>query len=405
MDAAEIFSALLTPEGRADPYPLYSALHELGTAAPIDGAVLVPGYDAINSVLRDPAFRVDDAAFFDLTQPDWRDHPALSMESMLSLNQPEHPRIRSLVSKAFTARRIATLQPAIAAMTDQLIDALAERGSCGGDIEFMHEFAFLLPVTVICELIGIAEQDRELFRPIATALVATLEPFIGPEDLAAADKAAVQLNEYLTMLAAQRRECPRDDLMSAMVGIRDAADGRLTDSELLDNVGLLLIAGFETTANLLGNGLAVILADPDLGRALRDGSVPVAAFVEEVLRFDSPVQMTSRRNPEPCEIGGLSIRPNDTIVAMLGAANRDPRKFAAPDSFDASRYDGVPLSFGGGAHFCLGAALARLEAAVAFPRLLARFPALRLAGAPRRKQGIVLRGFAELPVSLGYAAG
>jgi cytochrome P450 len=401
MDATEIFAALLAPEGRADPYPLYAALHEMGEAVTVaPGAVVVHGYEAINSVLRDPAFRVSDAARFDEIFPGWREHPSLGMESILNLNAPEHARIRSLIGRAFTHRRISGLEPAIERMTDGLLAAMADRGSDGSTVEFMHDFAFLLPVTVICELIGIPESDREDFRPIARDLAATLELDVELSVVVAADVAAVKLRQYFTDLAAQRRAEPRDDLMSALVQITDSDDGRLSDSELLDNLTLLLVAGFETTTNLLGNGLRIILADPAAKDAVRDGAVPVAAFVEEVLRYDSPVQLTSRRRADPVEVGGLRTAGGDEVITLLGAGNRDPRKFAAPGRFDPARSAGGPLSFGAGAHFCIGAALARLEATVAFPRLLAGFPALAAAGEPKRRHGLVLRGFETLPVTV-----
>ena len=401
MDATEIFTALLGPEGRADPYPLYAALHDLGEAVAVaPGAVVVHGYEAINSVLRDPAFLVSDAARFDETFPGWREHPSLGMESILNLNAPEHARIRSLIARAFSQRRVSGLEPAIARMTDGLLGGMADRGADGSAIEFMHDFAFLLPVTVICELIGIPESDREGFRPIARDLAATLELGADLSVLADADAAAVKLRQYFTALAADRRADPRDDLMSAFVRVSDSDDGRLSDSELLGNLTLLLVAGFETTTNLLGNGLQVILGDPPVGAAVRDGAVPVAAFVEEVLRYDSPVQLTSRRRGDAVEVGGVRSEPNDEVITLLGAGNRDPRRFAAPDTFDPMRSAGGPLSFGAGAHFCIGAALARLEAGVAFPRLLGRFPALAAAGEPQRRAGLVLHGFETLPVTL-----
>ena len=398
MDSEQIFAALLTPEGRADPYPLYAALHELGDVLPQDGFVLVPGYDAANAVLRDPTFRVADAARYDEVTPGWRDHPSMSAESILTLNAPEHGRIRSLISHVFTQRRVAALEPAIADMTRRLLDEMAERGQGGRVVEFMHDFAFLLPVTVICELMGIPEADREGFRPLARALVATLEPVSSAEQWAAADAAAVQLNDYFTALVAIRRNDPREDLISALAGINDARDGRLSHSELLDNLVLLLVAGFETTANLLGNGLRILLADQLLADDIMDGRVQVAAFVEEVLRYDSPVQMTSRRAAEPSSVGGRHVTPAEEIIVMLGASNRDPRRFTEPHRFNPARADAGPLSFGGGAHFCIGSALARLEGAVAFPQILARFPRLAAAGEPVRKEGLVLRGYESLPV-------
>ena len=296
MDAIEILTALGTSAGRADPYPLYAALHEIGDVLDIGpGGVMVVGYDAINLVLRDPGFRVSDESSFDKDFPSWRQNPAFvqGADWILNLNPPRHSRIRSLMARAFTARRIAGLEPAIARMADDLLDAMADRGADGGVVEFMHDFAYLLPITVICELIGIPEEDREGFRPVARDLAGIFE-LNDIETLASINAAAVELLAYFTGLAARRRASPRDDLLSDLLAVSDAEDGRLTDAELLHNLTLLLVAGFETTTNLLGNGLQIILQDPQAGEAVRDGSVPPAAFVQEVLRFDSPVQLTSR---------------------------------------------------------------------------------------------------------------
>jgi cytochrome P450 len=400
MDAQQVLAELIEPSGRADPYPLYARLHAMGEAVPAGpGLVLVAGYDAISSVLRDPSYRVTDAAIMDQDSPGWRDHPALSMDAILSLNPPAHTRIRAMIAGTFTPRRLARLEPAIARMTDDLLDSMAGLGSDGGPVDFMHEFAYLLPVTVICELIGIPDADREAFRPAARDLAATVEFEMSPEVLAAADKSALWLNDYFTDLAAQRRARPREDLLSALVGITD--EGGLTTSELLDNLVLLLVAGFETTTNLLGNGLHLVLAEPRMGAALRAGAIPVPSFVEEVLRYDSPVQMTSRRATAAGEVGGVPVAPGEGVLLVLGAGNRDGRRFPEPDVFNPQRAVSGPLSFGAGPHFCVGSALARLEAAVAFPRLLTRFPELTSAGDPVRRTGLVLRGFDTLPVTLG----
>jgi cytochrome P450 len=401
MDAIEILTALGTSAGRADPYPLYAALHEIGDVVDVGpGGVMVVGYDAINLVLRDPGFRVSDESSFDQDFPAWRQNPAFvqGADWILNLNPPRHSRIRSLMARAFTARRIAGLEPAIARMADDLLDAMADRGADGGVVEFMHDFAYLLPITVICELIGIPEEDREGFRPVARDLAGIFE-LNDIETLPSINAAAVELLAYFTGLAARRRASPGDDLLSDLLAVSDAEDGRLTDAELLHNLTLLLVAGFETTTNLLGNGLQIILQDPPAGEAVRDGSVPPAAFVQEVLRFDSPVQLTSRIG-DGTSVSGVPVSPGTGVVTLLGAGNRDPRRFTDPARFDPMRPDGGPLSFGGGAHFCIAAALARLEGAVAFPRLLSRFPKISAAAEPTRRDTLVLRGFDVLPVTV-----
>jgi cytochrome P450 len=401
MDPIEILTALGTPAGRADPYPHYAALHELGEAVrPGPGMVLVVGYDAINSVLRDPGFRATDEATWDQAFPGWQQQPVFvqGADWLLNTNGAKHARIRGLIARAFTARRVAGLEPAIAVMADDLLDAMADRGADGSVVEFMHDFAFLLPVTVICELLGIPDGDRESFRPIARDLAGIFE-LNDPECMPAINAAAVELLAYFTGLAAKRRAEPGDDLISDLLAISGTGDGRLTDAELLHNLTLLLVAGFETTTNLLGNGLQVILGQPEVGAAVRNGTAPVSAFVEEALRYDSPVQLTSRVGYET-KVGDVAVDGADEVLTVLGAGNRDPRRFAHPDTFDPLRADGGPLSFGGGAHFCIGAALARLEAAVAFPRLLQRFPAIAPAGAPVRRDTLLLRGFDALPVTV-----
>jgi cytochrome P450 len=400
MDAIEIFTALSTPQGRANPYPYFAALHELGEAVRLaPAATVVVGYDAVSSVLRDPGFRVSDEAELDRSFPGWRANPVFvqAADWILNVDGARHTRVRSLIARAFTARRVAELEPAITTMADDLLGAMADRGAAGSVVEFMHDFAYLLPVTVICELLGIPESDRESFRPAARDIAGVFE--LDPANLPAINAAAVELLAYFTGLAASRRADPRDDLISGLLAITDADDGRLTDAELLHNLTLLLVAGFETTTNLLGNGLQVILQQPEVGAAVRDGSVAAAAFVEEALRYDSPVQLTSRVGYDT-KVGDVAVTEGESVMVMIGAANRDPGKFAEPDTFNPSRADGAPLSFGGGAHFCIGAALARLEGTIAFPRLLSRFPRIAAAGEPVRRETFLLRGFDTLPVTL-----
>jgi len=211
----------------------------------------------------------------------------------------------------------------------------------------------------------------------------------------------VRLNDYFAALAEDRRQRPRDDLITALVQVHDAGDGRLSSAELLGNLNILLLAGFLTTTHLLGNGLAIMLGDPATATAARQGELATADFVEETLRFEAPVQMTVRRAAAQAEIGGLPVSPGTQVVLLIGAGNRDPRRFAGPDRFDPGRPDAGALSFGGGPHFCLGAALARLEATIAFDALLARFPDIAPAGELRRLPGLAFRGFEFLPVRVG----
>jgi len=414
MDAQQVFEKLLQPEASDNPYPLYAAAHQLGDVLPAGGGllpgsgqlVLVPAYEVANAVLRDPGYLVPDASYHDQFSPGWRDHPALDASNLLMLNGDDHTRIRTLVTRHFTRRRVAELEPAVERLTDGLLDAMADQGADGTAVDFMQQFAFALPVTVICELIGVPPGLRGEFRPLARALTLTLEPLLDEEGLAAADVAAVKLTDMFAELVAERRAAPADDLLSALVQTADAEPGRITDDELIQNLLLLLIAGFETTTNLLGNGVMLVLDDAEANAGLKSGlgsgELDAAALVEEVLRYDSPVQFAGDRRPtSPKVVGGVSVTPDDHLLVMIGAANRDPERFAEPDRFWPQRPDGGPLSFGGGAHYCVGQALARLEGAVAFPRLFARFPELARAGSPERRVGIILRGFEHLPVTLG----
>lgn len=371
MNAAEILQELMSPGGRADPFPLYATAHRLGPVLPVtDEVFLVVGYAAVNDVLRNPAFDIP-------SEPSNQPSLELMQRSILRANPPDHGRMRSLISQVFTPRRVAELRPAIEAAVDELLDALP------AEADFMDRFAFQLPVTVICELLGVPTSDRHRFRPLASDLTASLE--LTDASDAAADAAARELGAYFAGLI---REPAAGSLVSALVDARDAGDGRLSDEELLANLILLLVAGFETTTDLLGNGLAILLRRPDLPTD--------AAFVEEVLRYDSPVQVTTRVAQHGVEVAGTTIPAGGNLVLLLGAANRDPERFPDPDRFDPLRPGNKPLSFGAGAHICLGNSLARLEATVAFDRLR-RFT-ITPNGEPTRRDRLVLRGYRTLPV-------
>jgi cytochrome P450 len=409
VEAEAIIGALMTPEGRGEPYRLYAAARELGPVRKV-GAYpmhLCTGYAEINAVLRDGAFGKMEYEDF---PEEWRsmiakDGAMASFgQSMLEMNPPNHRRVRSLVSSAFTQRRVAALEPAIERLTDALVEELAALGEGGAPVDSMEQFAFRLPVNVICEMLGVPEEDRYRFRPLAHDLTFVLELTENFEDFGPADAAATELRAYFAELAERRRAQPQDDLVSALVQANDAHDGRLSDAELLGNLLLLLVAGFETTTNLLGNGIYLSFEFPEVLAQVRKGEISVSAFVDEVLRYDSPVQLTSRiALTDDASVGGHRVARGEQIMLLIGAANRDPARFVRPDVFDPTRRDNVPLSFGAGIHYCLGQGLARLEGKVAFERLLERFPAMELAGPPTRKDRLVLRGYEALPITVGPA--
>ena len=410
MELEEIIGALMTPEGRVDPYPLYAAAREYGPLKRFDDypTFLCTGYAENNAVLRDNAFGMERYESFPeevLAQLASGGAMENFGRSILRTNPPDHRRVRSLISSAFTQRRIAGLEPAIARMSEALLDELAVLGEGGRPVDFMEYFAFRLPVTVICELLGVPEQDRFRFRPLGHELTAALELKEDFAGLEAADAATLELRAYFAELAERRRKEPQDDLVSALVQVNDARDGRLSDVELICNLILLLVAGFETTTNLLGNGLYLGFEHPEVLESVCKGEIPVGAFVEEVLRYDSPVQLTSRfAMVDGAMVGEQRVPKGEEVLLLLGAAHRDPRRFENPDVFDPTRPDNVPLSFGAGIHYCLGQGLARLEGQVAFEKLFARFPEISLAAPPTRRDRLVLRGYQALPVRLGPAA-
>lgn len=395
MDLRELLSA----EGRVDPSVLYARLHRDGVAQPLDGvqqgyALAVYGFEAVGQVLKDSRFRQLDAAYLDLQHPQWRRHPALRVlrDSMFFTDGPAHDGVRQLIGRTFTARRVAAMESAVVTLTERLLDRLAELAAAG-PVDFMGEFAYLLPSSVMAEALGVPQEDLAWFRPRVLAIGAILELDGATwKNMARADMAARELGAYFTDLVALRRRAPRDDLISHLA-VED-----LSDTELIANLITTFNAGFVTTTHLLGNGLTMLLERPQLRAALTPGNV--AAYVDEMVRFEPPVQILVRYAPEDAEIEGLTCRAGEAVLVMIGAANRDPSRFADPDTFDPARHDPGSLSFGFGPHYCLGAALSRLEGQVAFPALFARFPELALAEpvgtAPKP---LILRGHDTLAVA------
>ncbi|MDZ7827021.1 MAG: cytochrome P450 [Gammaproteobacteria bacterium] len=315
--------------------------------------------------------------------------------SILLMDPPDHRRIRGLVAKAFDARRTEAMRPRVRAIAHRLIDAFEAEG--GGDLVSL--FTFPLPVIVICEMLGIPEADHDRFIHGDRIAGRVIDPTPMTEaELAEANAGSLETYAYFQDLLDRRRAEPEDDLLTALVQA-ETEDGRLSYEEMVANVSLLFGAGHETTVNLMGNGLLALWRNPEQLAKLRADLSLMPRAVEEMLRFDSSVQLTGRKALEDLEFGGLEMKRGEQILALIGAANHDPAAFSDPERFDISRDEQKPLSFGGGIHHCLGAQLTRVEADEALKVLFERLPDLELEeiDAPKRKPTITLRGLTELP--------
>jgi cytochrome P450 len=350
------------------------------------------------AALRDPSFSSDDdnweaVELLRASGDQLRDSSLLKVMQhwMLFMDPPDHTRVRSLVNKAFTARTVERLRPRIQELTDELLDAVA---GCG-EMEVMADFAFPLPIRVICELLGVPRAEQAQFRDASRNLASVLD--LGPIPQEVLD-AAEPFVAYLRSLVDERRRTPGDDLLSALIAARDEYD-KLTDEELLATVSLVLGAGFETTMNLIGNGVYSLLRHPDQLARLRADPSLVTSTIEEILRFEPPVLVTARTSLTDTTIGGSDVHRGQQGILMLAVANKDPDVFEEPDRFDVSRAPNPHLTFGGGHHFCPGAALARLEGQIAIGSLIARFPDLRLQAEPEWRQTTTLHGLKELQVA------
>lgn len=394
--AVELFR---TPEGRADPYPRYHRLRELDPVHESDTAKswLLTRYEDCYSALRDPRLGKDFAERMDSTRPWWRERPSLARfeRSMLNVDGPYHTRLRRLVSKVFTFRSVEQLRPAIERMVDGFLDRFADAG--GGDL--LDDLGFPLPVTVIGELLGVPEGDRAQFRDLVRDVTATFEVAATREQFDTADEAIRIIDAYFYDLVARRRAAPGDDLLSRLVHADD--NDRLTDTELVTLATLLFAAGFETTTNLVGNGMIGFLRQPEQIENLRQRPELYASIADEVLRFDGTAQMVVRQAKEDVDIDGRLIPRGATVTAVIAAGNHDPSRYSDPDRIDVTRTDIRPLSFGGGIHFCLGAALARAEIEIVFRKLFDRFATIELDGdEPPFRDRLTLRGLTRLPLRL-----
>ncbi|MFP5318642.1 MAG: cytochrome P450 [Acidimicrobiia bacterium] len=396
-----------TPQGRADPYSRYATLRQ---RAPIHrsafGFCVLSRYDDCLQLLRTPGVGKDfseAASAMGLSEEQQAEQAAFRNDrsNMLFADPPEHTRLRRLASRAFTPRTVEALRPRVVALVDELLDGIG----AGEEVDVMDVLAFPLPVTVIGEMLGVPAEDRPRFRPLVRAVTAMLELAITPEDLSAATEASNTLEHYFADLIAERRADPRGDLLTRLIQAEDEGE-RLSQYELVSTAILLFAAGFETTTHLLGNGLLALVDNPGELERLRTDRSLVRPAVEELLRYDSPVQITARTTYEDMTIGGERIEAGNTVLALLGAANRDPAKFTDPDRLDVGRSESPPLSFGSGIHHCLGAALARLEGQVVLDRLLERYSAFELAAdRPRHRDSLTLRGLVDLRLRFVAPAG
>ena len=379
-----------------DPYPAYAALRARGQAhrSRLMNAWVFGRYRDVEAIL-----------------PDWQRFsndgrkakregrrtviPDPGTPSLLSLDPPDHRRLRLLVSKAFTPRAVNALEPHIRSLVHELLDGAADRSG----FDLMEVVARPLPVIVIAEMLGVPVADRPRFRSWSDRRARILEPTIGAGERADAIRAGADLDAYFAPIIAERRADPRDDILSGLAQAEEAGD-RLDERELIALLRLLLVAGNETTVNLIGNGMLALLRHPEQLQRLREDPSLIPSAVEELLRYDSPVQLDLRRIVEDCEVNGFPVKRGEDIVVLIGGANRDPERFEAPDSLDVGRSGAGHISFGRGIHACIGAPLARLEARVAIEVLLERFSSLRLPGPPPRfRPSIVLRGLESLPVA------
>jgi hypothetical protein len=389
----------LSPDVIANPYPYY---HRLRTLDPVHrsplGAFVASRHADVSFVLRDKRFGKDFVGR--MTRrfgPQVLDEPVYrSMRHwMLQLDPPDHTRLRGLVVKAFTARRVEDMRPRIQEIVDRTLDRVEPRGR----MDLIADFALRLPVTVICDMLGIPEEDHEMIFSGARAGGRLLDPVpLSRAEIDQANSDNLATAAYFHSLFERRRRQPGDDLTTQLVHAEEEGH-KLTNEELTANVILLFGAGHETTVNLIGNGVLALHRNPDQLRLLKENPTLIANAIEELLRYDSSVQLTGRTALEDVSVGGVDIAKGEAVLCLLGAANRDPAVYADPDRLDIARPNIRPMSFGGGIHYCLGAQLARIEGEIAINTLLRQLPGLKLDDAERPdwRQTFVLRGLNTLP--------
>lgn len=391
---------IFDPVARADPYPTYTSIRNASPVYQVSfGPWFVTDYEDSAAMLRDPRLVRQHKDSWEqraiLQNSVGRDWMEAQSRWMLWLDPPDHTRLRGLVSKAFTPRYISKLKDRVQEVVDGLIDDMAG----AGEVDLIAHLAFPVPITIICDMLGVPTKDRDSFRKWTVDMVQTLEPLPPEEVQDAADAAATEFIAYFRVLIEERRKSPHDDLLSGLISAEEEGE-RLSEDEVIAQATLLLGAGFETTTNLIGNGSLALLRHPEQWSKLVSGPERARSAVEELLRYDSPVQMaTPRVASAPIEVRDKTIAEGDTVITIVGAANRDPNRYSNPEGLDIERQNPEPLSFGGGPHFCLGASLARMEATILFESLATKLPHLEIADDdPSWRRSLNLRGLESLLV-------
>lgn len=393
----------LSPEFKRNPYPTYATLRE---EAPIffDDNMrfwFVSRHEDVSAILRDRRFgrtiehiMTREEAGLPPRNPAYASFHKLGAHSMFDKEPPDHTRLRSLVHKVFTPRRVELLRGKIEGFSNDLID----KAEPNGRMDLLEDFAVPIPVTVIAEMLGIPEADRYHLRPWSNDIVKLYELNHTPEQAQKAIKAAEDFSDYLRNLARQRKRDPQDDLITALATVEEAGDV-LTEDELISTCVLLLNAGHEATVNVMGNGMLALFKNPDQLAMLRENPALLPTAVEELMRYDSPLQLFRRWVLEDVTYKGVEFKQGQEIALLFGSANRDPLVFDQPDTLDITRQENPHISFSLGIHYCLGAPLARLELQTSFAALLRRLPNLRLEAEPEYREGYVIRGLQELIVT------
>ncbi|MCV7352888.1 cytochrome P450 [Mycobacterium parmense] len=410
-DSQGLLLELLDPANRADPYRLYTRFRDLGPLQmPGAGLTVFSSFRHCDEVLRHPSSGSDrtkstlwqrqSQVYVQALQAAGAKVPQPSPPGFLFLDPPDHTRMRALVSKAFAPKVVNALRSDVGALVDGLLDRIVEKG----EFDVVEDFAYPLPVAVICRLLGVPLEDEPQFSHASALLAQSLDPFVAftgaPSDgMKDRMQAAMGLREYLHALIERRRRRPGDDLLSALIAVEESGD-QLTEVEIVSTCVLLLVAGHETTVNLIGNAILAMLRRPAQWAALAADAARAPAVIEEILRFDAPVQMVGRIALADMEIGGVEVTAGDVMMLLLAAAHRDSAEFDRPDEFDPDRETFRHLGFGRGMHYCIGAPLARLEAGLALSALAARFPGARLGCEPRYKANVTLRGLSALTVAV-----